>query len=297
MLIQPPATLLMGGSGSGKSSSLVTYIPAGIELFVLVTEPGGAESLLDWCETNKWDVNKLHWASALPITQGWKGLNDMVKKISALDFEALAKIKSGIGKEDTRPAAMNLLNSFENFKCERTGKEYGDVTLWGPDRAFCVDSLSGLSQIAWALTVGHKPTAHQGEWSIAMTFVSDLIMKLTSDRKCFFTLTSHVEKEMNEITGVNQVMVSTLGRKLAPKLPRFFSEVVYAKRTLVGKDVRFTWSTVDTSADLKNRALPVSENLPPSFVPIVERYRSRSKAGTEATVASVPAGTAPGVAA
>jgi len=273
----------MGGSGSGKTSSLCTFIPAGVELFVLVTEPGGAESLLDFCETNKFDVNKLHWTTAMPITQGWKGLQDMVQKISLLDFEALAKIKSGIGKEDTRPAAMALLNGIANFKCERTGKEYGDVTSWGPDRAFGLDSLSGLSQIAWALTVGHKPTAHMGEWSIAMNFVNDLIMKISTDRKCFFALTAHVEKEMNEISGVNQVMVSTLGKKLAPKLPRFFSEVVYAKRTIAGSTAKFSWSTVDANTELKNRALSIGADLPPDFRPIVERFRARQKAGSGTT--------------
>lgn len=297
MLIQPPATLVMGASGSGKTSCLTTYIPAGIETFALITEPGGAESLLDWCEQQKYDVNKLHWCSALPATQGWKGLTEMVNKISAMDFEALSKIKTGIGKEETRPAAMNLLNNLANFKCERTGKEYGDVTSWGPDRAFCLDSLSGLSALAWALSVGHKPTAHMGEWNIAMNFVSDLIMKITTDRKCFFTLTAHVEKEMNEITGVNQVMVSTLGRKLAPKIPRFFSEVVYAKRTIRGKEASFTWSTVDSSAELKNRALPVSESLPQSFGPVVERFRSRLKAGGGLDLTHSPAGPTPGVAA
>ena len=47
MNIQPPAVLLMGASGSGKTSALTTFIPKGIETFVLVTEPGGAESLVD----------------------------------------------------------------------------------------------------------------------------------------------------------------------------------------------------------------------------------------------------------
>jgi hypothetical protein len=284
MIIQPPATLLMGPSGGGKTSALTTYIPAGIETFVLVTEPGGAESLLDFCETNHFDVNKLHWTTALPVTQGWKGLEDMVKKISMLDFESLAKIKSGIGKDETRPAAMALLNGIANFKCERTGKEYGDVAKWGPDRAFCIDSLSGLSQISWALTVGHKPTAHQGEWSIAMNFIHDLIMKVSTDRSCFLTVTAHVEKEMNELSGVNQIMVSTLGKKLAPKIPRFFSEVVYATRTIKGTTPDFSWSTVSDNVDLKNRSLLLSNHLPPDFGPIVKRYHERTKAGTAQVV-------------
>jgi hypothetical protein len=275
--IQPPATLLCGDSGSGKTSSLVTYMESGIETFVLCTEPGGPESLVDWANKLRLPLDKLHWATALPAVQGWKGLTDLVTEISSKDFETISKNKAGIGKTETRPAAMKLLANLQNFQCERTGKEYGDITTWDDTRAFCLDSLSGLSVLAWALTVGHKPTAHMGEWNIAMNFLSDLIMKITSDRRCFFTLTAHVEKEMNELTGVNQIMVSTLGRKLAPKLPRFFSEVLYAKRGAKPSDP-FLWSNTDSTMALKNRGLPISDKLAPSFVPLVNAYRERKKA-------------------
>lgn len=272
--MQPPATLLMGSSGAGKTTAIATYLKSDIETFVLTTEPGGVESLLDGCELHKVSVDKLHWASVLPVTSGWKGLLDMTEKVSALSFSAVSDLKNGIGKDQTRSAAMKFLNTLANFTCERTGQSYGDVTEWGPDRAFVIDSLSGWSVISWALTVGHKPTAHQGEWNIAMNWIHDVLLKVTSDRKCFFTLTSHIEKETNEITGAMQVMTSTLGRKLAPKIPKFFSEVVLAARS---KDRKFNWSTIDNNAELKNRALPVSDNLPPDFTPIVEAYRRRVK--------------------
>lgn len=277
MLIQPPATLLMGESGSGKTSALATYLGAGIETFVICTEPGGPESLVDWTKKRGFDMNLLHWASAVPATQGWKGLSDLIMEISTKDFETISKNKAGVGKDTTRPAAMRFLSLLQNFKCERTGKEYGDVTTWDDKRAHCWDSLSGLSVLAWALTVGHKPTAHMGEWNIAMNFLSDLIMKITADRRCFFTLTAHVEKEMNELTGVNQIMVSTLGRKLAPKIPRFFSEVIYAKRGGKPGDP-FLWSNTDATIALKNRGLPISDKLEPSFVPLVKAYNERKKA-------------------
>lgn len=291
MQIQPPATLLMGPSGSGKSSALTTYLEADVETFVLCTEPGGAESLIDFCEAKKYNINKLHWATAMPATGAWTALENLVTEISTKDFETISKNKAGISKEVFRAPAMKILKSIQNFVCERTGKDFGDVTTWGPDRHFALDSLSGLSLIAWNLTVGLKPTAHQGEWGIGMNFIEGIINKITSDRKCFLTVTSHVEKEMNEITGVNQIMVSTLGRKLAPKLPRFFSEVVYAKRNINGEKADFTWSTVDQSADLKNRGLSIGSKLQPSFVPLVKRYNERMKAlGTPSqSPAQVPA--------
>jgi hypothetical protein len=288
--LQPPAVLLQGAPGSGKTDSIATLVASGLETFVLMTEPGAVESLLDGCSRRNIPIDKLHWTSVLPAAAGWKAVTDMVKAIGAQGFMDLQNIKSGVGKEETRKPAMALLEAMSNFPCERTGERYGDVTTWDASRAFVIDSLSGLSLISMALTIGYKPAAHQGEWGVAMNFLEQLLLKVTSDRKCFFVLTAHVEKELNEITGVTQVMASTLGRKLAPKIPRFFSEVVYAKRTVANNAPRFTWSTVDAAADLKNRALPVSSDLAPDFAPIVTAYRRRLAAasGSKETTPASP---------
>lgn len=282
MKLQPPAVLLEGAPGAGKTDSLATLIEAGLELFVIMTEPDGAASLLDSCSRRKVDINRLHYQSVLPATLGWSAMTDMVRTIGTQGFEAIQNIKSGVGKEETRKPAMAFLDALKNFRCDRTGQQFGDVSSWGPDRAFAVDSLSGLSLMAMSLTIGYKPAAHQGEWGVAMSFLEQLILKLTSDRNCFFILTAHVEKEANEITGVQQIMASTLGRKLAPKIPRFFSEVVYAKRTISQGAAAFTWSTIDANADLKNRSLPIATAMEPNFKPIVEAYRNRLKAASAA---------------
>lgn len=275
MHIQPPAVLCEGAPGSGKTDALATLIEAGLETFVIMTEPGGVESLLDSCERRKLKIDKLHWTSVLPAAAGWSALTDMINTIGTTGYEEITKIKSGVGKSETRKPAMKFLEALKDFKCERDGKPYGDFSTWGPDRALVCDSLSGLSLMAMALTIGYKPAAHQGEWGVAMNFLEQIILKLTSDRKCLFAMTAHVEKELNEITGANQIMASTLGRKLAPKIPRFFSEVVYAKRAVVNGVPKFTWSTIDMAADLKNRSLPVSSDLVPSYVPIVDAFRRR----------------------
>lgn len=276
--LQPPSVLLFGAPGSGKTDSLATLLAAGLELFVVITEPGGAESLLDSCTRRKIPVDKLHWTVVQPTTGGWEALGQMAQTVGTQSFEAIQNIKSGVGKDKTREPAMKLLSSFKDFKCERTGESFGDVSTWDHTRALALDSLSGLSIMSMDLTIGFKPAAHQGEWGVAMNFVEKIILKLTSDRNCFFVMTAHAEREGNEITGATQVMASTLGRKLAPKIPRFFSEVVYAKRLIEGaqqKTARFTWSTVDALADLKNRTLPIGDALPPDFTPVVAAYRKR----------------------
>jgi hypothetical protein len=271
MIIQPPSVLLIGPSGSGKTSAIPTQLLCGLEVFVAITEPGGVESLLDAAERLKAPIDKLHWTSCLPASAGWDALEDMIKSINSMDQKGLADVRD-MGKASFRPAAMRLLNAFKNFHCERTNRDYGDITTWGDDRSFNMDSLTGWTHIGWGATVGNKPTANPGEWGIAQNFILNMLLKINTDRKCFFCLTAHPEKEMDEMSGVRKVMVSTVGAKLAPKIPTFFSEVVLCSRRI---PQGFRWATIDTSADLKNRALPVSNDLAPDFAPIIAAYRKR----------------------
>jgi hypothetical protein len=273
--LQPPSAILVGPSGSGKTSAIATQLLAGLDTFVIVTEPGGVESLLDSAERLKAPIDRLHWTSALPAAAGWSGLEDMISKINSMDQKGLADIRD-MGKADFRPAAMKFLNSFRNFTCERTGGVFGDMSTWDDTRSLNIDSLTGWSTIAWGATVGFKPTANPGEWGIGQNFIFNMLMKINSDRKCFFNLTAHQEKEMDENLGVKKMMVSTIGAKLAPKIPPFFSEVIKTQRVMDSKGgAEFTWSTLATDMDLKNRALPINAKLPADFRQIVEAYKRR----------------------
>lgn len=205
-----------------------------------------------------------------PAAAGWKALNQMATQIKAMGYDDLTKIKTGIAKSET-DQMVECLKALADFPDDRTGTLLGDVTKWGTDSALVVDSLSGLNAMAWQLVVGLKPAAHQGEWGVAMNLMEQILLKLTSDLKCFFLLIAHVDREIDEITGGSRIMVSTLGRKLAPKIPRFFSEVVLT----VKEGEKFTWSTAAMQADLKNRVLPVANNIPPSFKPLVEAHLKR----------------------
>lgn len=275
--LQPPATLLMGPPGCGKTTVLVTLALAGLDVFVVITEPNGVDSLLDAWEKHKAPIEKLHWATVSPTAAGWKAMGEMGRMINAMSYKDLSEMKQGIGKSEMKQFPQ-LLSLFENFKCERDGKEYGDVTSWDASRALVVDSLSGLNLIVMQHTVGFKPSPHQGEWGIAMNSLEMLLLKLTADCRCFFILTAHVDKEPNELTGGTTIYASALGRKLAPKIPRFFSEVILARRAAD----KFLWSTASNEADLKNRALPVGSELFPSFKPIVDAYKRRVALSTKA---------------
>lgn len=276
--LKPPTCLLMGPAGCGKTSSLPSYVEAGKELFVIVTEPNGVDSLIDACKLHNVPLDKVHWHTVSPVTAGWDAMKDMAHKVKTHDYEAITKIKAGVGKEHQQQL-MKLLEALENFHDERTGKEFGDVTEWGDDKAFVIDSLTGINRIARDHTVGYKPSMHQGEWGTAMNLVESLIFKLTSDVKCFMTICAHIDRVQDEITGVGKITLSTLGNKLAPKLTPLFSEVIIAKRD------PFLWSTTEANHELKNRALPISDRIEPSFVQIVHAYEARRAAMAESLTA------------
>lgn len=290
--LQPPGVLLSGPAGSGKTSSIATMVQAGIETFVTVTEPDGVASLIDSCERLKVPLDRLHWHQSLPFSEGWLELEDMITKISSMDQKGLSDVKD-MGKASFRPAALEFLRTFSNFRCDRTGLEYGPITKWGDDRCLAVDSLTGWSFIGFGATVGYKPTANPGEWGIAQNFVLNMLKKIQFDRQCYFILTSHTEKEMDELTGIRKLMVSTIGAKLAPKIPPLFSEVVMTSKK---SDGTFNWATLDTGMDLKNRALPNSTTIKPDFAPIVAAHERRKKAAQNAgTQSPVPKPPAPGL--
>lgn len=271
--ISAPKTLLMGAPGTGKTWSIVTLLQAGIETFVIFTEPGGEESLLNAIQkTNPKLIEKLHWTYVPPVTGGWNAMGEVLKVVGNSNFQMISDMKSGVAKT-ADSNIMKLFKHLQNFEDARTGQSFGDVTTWGPERALVIDSLSGLNNLALQHTVGLKPTMNPGEWNVAMNLELMLIEKLTADTKCFFVILAHIDRNINEVTGGMVVTPAAIGAKLGPKIGRFFSEVVLTKR--VG--ARFVWSTEETNTDVKNRSLPIGKELEPSFAPLVAAFEARRK--------------------
>ena len=270
-IIGAPSVLLMGAPGSGKTYSIVTLLKAGLEVFVIITEPNGLDSLLDAVKRENADISKLHWHVIAPMPTSIKVLMEQAQKINTMGYEDLGKIKTGISKRDATQF-MDLLKQLENFHDQRTRRDFGGVTTWGPDRALVLDSLTGINIMVQDCTVGSKPTMHQGEYGVAMNAIHRLIITLTS-LDCYFILLAHIDRVIDPVRGGSFIMLSALGQKLAPKLPAPFSEVILAYR----EGANFYWSTATQNVDTKCRALRVADKLPPSFVPVVEAGLKRTE--------------------
>lgn len=275
MILHPPSNLLIGPAGTGKTTSIVTLLESGLKVRMLATEPAAPNRVLEEAAKRNINAEGFDWHFVSPAVPQWDALIKSAEIVNAMSLKDIADMRTGIAKPDGKQW-IELLRSIANFKSDRTGNDLGDATEWGPDTAFVIDGLTGLSTMSRNLTVGLKPNPAPGEWGVMQSNILTLFQKLCADCKSFFVCIAHVERENNELTGISQITVSTLGAKLAPKLPPLFTNVIYAKRV----QNNFLWSTADSGVDTKSGDLPISDNLPPSFKPIIDSYRARLKAAT-----------------
>lgn len=254
--------LLIGDSGAGKTYSLRTLVDAEVTSFIIFTEP--SMSLLS-------DIppEKLHWRYIAAASASWQTLEMSAQKISNLGYDGIVKLP----KTDAGQFAqyMTVLNTCANFISDRDGKSYGNVGDWGTDRVLVLDGLSAISVMAMRLLIGSKPTLHEGEWNVAMNNLEMFVQKICMDLRCHVILIAHPEREKNEVTGGFVITVSTLGKKLGPKIPRYFDEVIMAERN----ENEFVWSTTVANAATKTRHLTYAKNLPPSFRPLIEAWKKQ----------------------
>lgn len=261
------STLLLGPVGTGKTTALKTWleIPE-ITIFGLFTEPS-FEVILDV------KCDRMHYAYNPPMDTDFADMIHSAKLINTLTIKQLANLDDINKGKYTE--FIRTLNNLSNFKCDRCGKQFGAVDSWGNDRVLWFDSLSGLNVQAMNLVVGSKPMKAVADWGIAMDNEERLIQKLAATLDCQFVMTGHLEPERDEVTGSVFQMAAMLGKKLAPRVPRFFSDVIMTKR--VGD--KFAWSTTALGIDLKARNLPFSDDLKPTFVPLYQTWKARIAKG------------------
>lgn len=265
--------VLMGPAGTGKTYSLGSMAEAGIELFYLSVQESGLESLIAYFDDKGKPVPpNVHWAKVGTSDLDFSSMMENAKLTASVSFDALCK-NVDANRAKNNPF-WNLLSVLNNFVDERTGKSYGSVMQWDSSRCIAIDGLSGVSDSAMGMMIGNKPVASEGQWGAAMSEIYKLLKMIADKCPCHFVLISHIERELDPINGGTRVYMATLGKKLAPKLPQIFSEVVLAVRN----GDKWLWDTSDSKADLKVRYLPVSPSNPPSFGPIITKWRKRKEA-------------------
>lgn len=270
-----PNVCVMGPAGTGKTHSIGTLVDAGVEVFYVDLETG-LESLLGYWKDRGLPIPpNLHWRRMPHANANFKTMIDVAKTINKSTFETLTKMQDiDKTKHDKFVQLLTILNDFVD---ERDGKSYGSVDGWDSSRALVLDGLTGVGKAAMSLVVGGKPVIAQGEWGIGQDQVEKLLRMLADNCPCWFVLLAHVERETDEVMGGVKIMVQTLGKKLPPKIPSIFSDVILSER----KGSEWTWSTANSLADLKTRNLPVKDGIKPDFRQILEKWKNRVSDETE----------------
>lgn len=264
--------LLMGPSGTGKTHSIGTLVDLGIDVFYLALE-AGMESLLGyWTDRGKEVPSNLHWHKVAAPTASFGDMIANAKNINMLNLDSLAKMTDPNKSKHNQFIA--LLEALNNFPDDRTGEKFGPVNLWDQSRVLVVDGMTGLAQCAMALVIGGKAVRNQSDWGIAQDQVEKLTRMLCDNCPCHFVMLSHVERETDAVLGGVKLMVSTLGKALAPKFPAMFSDVILTER----QGDKWTWNTASAMADVKTRNLPIKSDNSPDFKLVFDKWASRNAA-------------------
>lgn len=262
--------LIMGPTGTGKTHSLGTFLDAdpSLHLHYFAFEQG-AESLLGyWSDRGKPIPANLHVTTVKSATASWTEMAEQVSMVNKLSYEALKK------QSDSNRSKYNQFEQFLrtfNDVTDDAGGKHGSIDKWGTDRILAIDGLTGLGEAAMRTVIGGKADRDQKDWGLAQNLVEFVVRRLTTDCRCHVVLLAHVEREQDPVSLSTKLMVSTLGRSLAPKLPPMFSDVVLAARNVD----KWYWDTANPMADLKTRNLPIADKISPDFAQILAKWKSR----------------------
>lgn len=272
-----PNIFLMGEISTGKTRAIRTLVEAGVEVFLIPTEPGFVDILGDI------PPEKLHWhyipsygvevKAGETTTKTLANLKATAQLLQSTDMENIKKMP-GQGRSQYNQF-FQLLEACNNFKDDRTGKEYGDSALFTPQQALVIDGLSGINNMVSRLVAGNKPCMSWPEFEASQFTVEQFVNTLAQSLKCWFILTSHVEREPDPVTGIQKIMPSTIGKVLAPRLTKFFSEAILCRRVIDGGKSVYQWDNMTTEATVKNRNLPQAPNHKPDFAIIKANWEKK----------------------
>lgn len=264
---EAPKVLLMGQPGGGKTYSLASLLKAGMEVFVIFTEQG-KESLLEACIEQGIPMDNLHWTRVAAGSPGFGALKKIAKTINRTTQKDMQSEK-GIDQMKYQQM-IDLIGHCENF-VDQHGVSYGNATEWGNNRVLAIDGLSGINTMCMDLVVGAKPVKTIADWGIAMDAEMRFINQCANSLTAMFVLVAHLELNKDEVEGKIYKYPKVLGNKNTYDFGKHFSDVILA----TDEGDKFKWSTQEKNMQLKTRNLKRSNNLKPTFVPLIEKWASR----------------------
>lgn len=265
-------TLLFGDSGDGKTHAIRSLLRQGLTPIVLATEPG--MRALAKCDNAACAVcagvpaaaPAIPWAYVPPTAGDLGILIEQATLVNTRDQKFLCSINDTQRSKNYNQFTL-VLKTLEKF-VDSTGKEWGNVAQWSTDRVLVIDGLSSLGDMAMDLFTGRRPLYDKSDYQVAQRAIKNLVVYLTCQVRCHVVLIAHLDSG-EDIMGRPKGTVFSVGRKLAPELPRLFDDMPFAYR----KGDKFFWSTATFGMASKGRNLPIKEDMAPDFGAIVESWK------------------------
>ena len=102
---------------------------AGYDLYLIVTEPNGLETLLNAMKIYNIPPERLRYRVIEPARPGFDALLGMAQKVTMMGFEALRR---WVQPSASKAQFLTLVGTFNNFIDDRTGQAFGDVSKLPP---------------------------------------------------------------------------------------------------------------------------------------------------------------------
>lgn len=260
--------LLEGEPGTGKTYSTRTLPACGLKsrLIFLDASQVSVESLPMDGPTD------LQWKHIKPPQTAWSDLQDMFTSVHNLSNKALQSPDSSAIALRSQTQMLELLTVCNKYISDRNGKDYGDILTWGTDTVLVIDGLSKLTNYALRMSVGLKPILTIVDWGVVQNVVRNFLQPLVDNLWCHFVLISHIDREIDEIKGGTRKVPATAGRKLGPRIPELFDDVIMAYRT----GNKFLWRTYgDDDAMTKGRSVGLINDVPADYKIVLDAWKAR----------------------
>lgn len=208
--------LLMGESGSGKTGALASLIKAGYKLRILDLD-NGLDILSQLAKSKNLDLSLVEFRT----------LRDKYKA-------------SPVGPmiDGSPKAFIDTLNMLDRWKYTHNGEatDLGSPATWGADTVLVIDTLTFLSNAAWAwasiVKVPHGAKGQDGRavYGEAQRALENVLGLLTSESfNTNVIVISHLTYIDRE-DGARKAYPTSTGQALSPKIPAYFNSLALCER-------------------------------------------------------------------
>lgn len=234
--------LLIGNSGSGKTSALASLALAGYNLRILDFD-AGTDILLNLLKDDPAAMDRVIYEPCMDKmkNQGGTLVPDGVPKAFPLALRLLTHWKM----EETRAPDGSIWPAYD----------LGPVSSWGEKDIIVIDSLThcGAAAMRYGSIIAPNKDKRM-DYYTAQTYVENLISMLySSEIKCNVIVLSHITFIGED--GAERGYPAAVGKALSPKIGTYFNTILQANVIGAGAGAKRTIRTQpDGLVDLKNSA-------------------------------------------